>query len=278
MNTNVSALFDQGLDIGSLETAAQSPERLAEVAREFEALLVHQLLRQMREASRWNEDEEDSLFGTQLVETIDVELARQLAAGGGLGLAKMLMARVLDDTPVDGPPAGAVSVVPATASYATSPSPVTPVASAPDIVRSTGVPDAVGDALVTSGFGPRRDPIAGDARFHAGVDLRAAYGREVGAAETGRVVFAGEQGGYGLTVVLEHGAGLQTRYAHLSSILVDAGQTVEAREPVGRAGQTGRATGTHLHFELIRDGKPADPTSLEGGLDGLVKKLRLSAD
>ena len=114
--------------------------------------------------------------------------------------------------------------------------------------------------------------------LRAGVDLHAAYGREVGAAQRGRVVRAGEQGGYGLTVVVEHRPGVQTRYAHLSSILVAPGEMVDARQTIGRAGQTGRATGTHVHFEVTLDGEPVDPGNLKGGLDGLLKQLRLSAE
>ncbi len=274
MTLPVSTLVGLDLPTGLSGDGSGSPERLRDIAREFEAMLIHQLLRQMREASRWmrNEDE-DELFGDRLLETIDVEMARQLAEGGGLGLASVLMPRLLEGA--EGEP------VPQVASMMTS-APTYVATSATNAVATITPPGAAPDPLVsdrvTSQFGLRMDPIAGDHRFHAGVDLRAAYGREIGAAESGTVVFSGEQGGYGLTVVVEHGAGVRTRYAHLSSILVTDGDRVEARDPIGRAGHTGRATGSHLHFELIRDGERVDPTSIEGGLDGLLKKLRLSAD
>jgi murein DD-endopeptidase MepM/ murein hydrolase activator NlpD len=90
-------------------------------------------------------------------------------------------------------------------------------------------------------------------KFHQGVDLRAAYGQEVHSAAAGRVVFSGEQGGYGTTVVVEHADGTRTRYAHLSARLVEKGDELSTGQPLGRAGagRSGRATGTHLHFEVI---------------------------
>lgn len=114
---------------------------------------------------------------------------------------------------------------------------------------------------VTSAFGWRRDPITGALRFHQGIDLRAAFGEAVTAAAAGRVVFSGEQGGYGTTVVIEHDNGIQTRYAHLSSALVRAGEIVKAGDILGRAGSSGRSTGPHLHFEVTVDGRPADPST-----------------
>ncbi len=113
---------------------------------------------------------------------------------------------------------------------------------------------------MTSEFGWRRDPFTGHAKFHQGVDLRAAYGQEVQAAGSGRVVFSGEQRGYGTTVVVEHANGTRSRYAHLSAALVSKGERVDSATPVGRAGHSGRATGTHLHFEVTdADGHPLPP-------------------
>lgn len=80
------------------------------------------------------------------------------------------------------------------------------------------------------------------------------------AAAPGRVVFAGEQGAYGHTVVVEHGEGWRTRYAHLSAIAVQAGQELADGSVVGRVGQSGRATGPHLHFEVWKDGVRVDPS------------------
>jgi murein DD-endopeptidase MepM/ murein hydrolase activator NlpD len=116
------------------------------------------------------------------------------------------------------------------------------------------------DGNVTSKFGWRRDPFTGAAKFHRGVDLKAAYGEDIQAAGEGRVVFSGQQGGYGTTVLIEHADGTRTRYAHLSVALVGQGDTVASGQAIGRAGRSGRATGTHLHFEVIgADGRHMDP-------------------
>jgi murein DD-endopeptidase MepM/ murein hydrolase activator NlpD len=78
------------------------------------------------------------------------------------------------------------------------------------------------------------------------------------------VAFAGDQGGHGLTVVVDHGNGLQMRYAHLSSIAVQPGDDVTPDRAIGQVGSSGRSTGLHLHVELIRAGQPIDPSSLLG--------------
>jgi murein DD-endopeptidase MepM/ murein hydrolase activator NlpD len=108
-------------------------------------------------------------------------------------------------------------------------------------------------ARVTSGFGPRGD------RFHAGVDLAAPYGARVRAARSGVVGFAGRNDGYGKLVTVEHGDGVETRYAHLSRILVGPGTRVSTGTVVGRVGATGDATGPHLHFEVRYRGAALDP-------------------
>jgi murein DD-endopeptidase MepM/ murein hydrolase activator NlpD len=102
-------------------------------------------------------------------------------------------------------------------------------------------------------YGPR------DNQFHAGLDFPAATGTAVTAAASGRAIFSGYDDGWGLTVVLDHGNGLHTRYAHLSAALVSVGTSVNAGTQVGRVGSTGHATGPHLHFEVTVRGANADP-------------------
>lgn len=116
-----------------------------------------------------------------------------------------------------------------------------------------------------SAFGQRRHPITGTVRLHAGVDIGAPTGTPVLAAADGRVAHAGWMGGYGLTVDILHADGLSTRYAHLSQILVDPGQSIAHEEPLGHVGSTGQSTGPHLHFEVRRDGTPVDPATFYDG-------------
>lgn len=106
---------------------------------------------------------------------------------------------------------------------------------------------------VTSEFGMRWG------RLHAGIDLAAAPGTPVQAAKSGRVILAGWEGAYGLSVVIDHGDGSRSRYAHASAVLVQTGDWVNQGEPVIRVGSTGRTTGPHLHFEIIVGGQRQNP-------------------
>ena len=117
-----------------------------------------------------------------------------------------------------------------------------------------------GEADVSSPFGYRPDPFLGRPALHPGVDLVQAYGATIKATGAGRVVHAGPMGGYGNMVEIDHGNGLATRYGHMSEILVEEGEEVEAGAALGRIGSTGRSTGPHLHYEVRVDGEPVDPT------------------
>jgi murein DD-endopeptidase MepM/ murein hydrolase activator NlpD len=116
-----------------------------------------------------------------------------------------------------------------------------------------------GPVETTSTFGYRTDPFFGRPALHTGVDLRDEYGSPVRATAAGVVVTAGHSGGYGQMVEIDHGSGVATRYAHLSSISASVGQEVEPGAVLGRLGSTGRSTGPHLHYEVRIDGEPVDP-------------------
>jgi len=113
--------------------------------------------------------------------------------------------------------------------------------------------------FITSGFGRRPDPIEDGSDFHTGVDISAPYGSPVQAPAEGLVIFCGWQQGYGNCVEVSHGGGLVTRYAHLSSILVKPGQKLKRWQKIGLVGTSGRTTGSHLHYEVLRNGLPSDP-------------------
>lgn len=112
---------------------------------------------------------------------------------------------------------------------------------------------------VSSGFGWRRHPIFKTRRFHDGIDITASYGNGVYAYTSGVVSFAGWNGGYGKVIYIDHGNGLQTRYAHLSKIYVRQGQKVSVGQKIGAVGSTGLSTGPHLHFEVRKYGKAQNP-------------------
>lgn len=111
---------------------------------------------------------------------------------------------------------------------------------------------------VSSGFG-HRTPVGGGGSFHSGLDIRAQRGTPVRVASAGTVAFAGRQSGYGSLVVVDHGGGIKTLYAHLSAMFVEEGAKVKPGDVVGAVGSSGRATGSHLHYEVRVAGRPVDP-------------------
>lgn len=115
------------------------------------------------------------------------------------------------------------------------------------------------NARVGSMFGYRRDPFTRRSKFHSGVDIKARWGDPIGASQAGTVKFAGWYHGYGKIVIVDHGGGITTHYAHLSSFDVVVGDRLERGVIVGRAGSTGRATSPHLHYEVRIDGNPVNP-------------------
>lgn len=112
---------------------------------------------------------------------------------------------------------------------------------------------------ISSGFGPRRDPFRGTAAMHRGLDFRAPHGSPIHAAADGRVSFVGWKSGYGKVVEIDHGAGMVTRYAHMSRFNSKVGAEVTAGDVIGAIGSTGRSTGPHLHFEVRINNNAVNP-------------------
>ena len=115
------------------------------------------------------------------------------------------------------------------------------------------------DYRVTSGFGPRLDPFKKRAAFHAGVDFGTAAGTPVYATLSGTITRSGYKGPYGLVVEIDHGNGFRSRYGHLARSRVRRGQAVEFQQHIADAGNSGRSTGPHLHYEVWYEGKVRDP-------------------
>ncbi len=117
------------------------------------------------------------------------------------------------------------------------------------------------EGWISSGYGYRQDPMGGQGRsFHRGVDIASWHGTPVRASAAGEVKFTGRNGGYGKTVEIEHEFGFSTLYAHLSKYAVEAGDKVSQGEVIGNVGSTGRATGSHLHYEVRVNGETIDPS------------------
>ena len=112
---------------------------------------------------------------------------------------------------------------------------------------------------ITSIFGPRNDPFNRRLSIHSGIDVRGQIGTPIYAAADGTIQFAQYNGGYGNMIIINHGGRYETLYAHLSKIDVEAGDKVRKGDVIGALGSTGRSTGPHLHYEVIKDGVAVDP-------------------
>lgn len=119
--------------------------------------------------------------------------------------------------------------------------------------------------FMSSGFGNRQDPVSGEFSFHRGVDFAGNAGDLVIAVGAGLVTFAGYRPDYGYVVDVTHGDGYVTRYAHNARVLVRQGETVARGQRLAIMGSTGRSTGPHVHFEVLRNGTPVNPLSYLGG-------------
>ncbi len=112
---------------------------------------------------------------------------------------------------------------------------------------------------ITSGFGYRSDPITNRKAWHKGIDIAASYGISIKAAASGKVILAGYYNELGQTVIIDHGNGLASVYGHSSKLLVKKGQVVKKGDGIAKVGSSGRATGSHLHFEIRVNDVPIDP-------------------
>ncbi len=226
------------------------PATPGDATRQFEVLLARELLRAMRATVDDDGPGTGSAFGRDTLHAMfDDRLADGVA--GHLGLARAV-ARQLE--PGATPAAPVISPVRLTPP---APRPHGRLAVGAAAFAGPGLPPA--DGPVSSPFGRRVHPVTGTPSFHEGLDIAAPLGSEIRAVRAGTVVHAGPMGSYGLTVEIDHGDGLRTRYAHASRLHVRRGQRVDAGEAVADVGATGRATGPHLHLEVRRHGRAIDP-------------------
>ena len=264
-------------------------EELVRLAQEFEAVLMNEMLSGWRQSLMADDEESGGKQGV-LADMVGTEFGRALSRSGGLGIGDVLIralhrrygatagggaAQEVESRDIELAQPTTTQGVPLAYGARPGPSSVGAVprfdrADATADLGSTDHDHAAPDrsltqppaGVVTSGFGWRTDPINGRQRFHTGADVRMAYGEEVSTAASGRVRFAGDRAGYGLTVEVDHGNGYETRYAHLSSASVKPGDVVDAGSVIARSGNSGRSTGPHLHVELLRHGQALDPSSL----------------
>jgi murein DD-endopeptidase MepM/ murein hydrolase activator NlpD len=240
-----SLLAGRGITAAGSTSGAVDPSKVKELATQFEAMLRSQMLKGMQTAMMDGEESTDGFKAGPLGDVMTQELGLALSRAGGFGLGSMLN--------------GAMSRMPGIA--APAPTEAGPSAT-PDVVATPLAPTP----RISSAYGWRNDPIDGGTKFHKGIDLPMPTGSEVRVPADGRVVSVGEQPGYGLTAVVDHGNGLESRYAHLSSTDVRPGDPVRAGDLIARSGNTGRSTGPHLHFEVTLNGQAVDPQAWAGAV------------
>ena len=143
-----------------------------------------------------------------------------------------------------------------------------------EVVGSLPLTAPLDQFRISSGFGPRKDPITGTRSRHHGIDFAARRNMSVLSTAPGRITFADRKHRYGRLVEIDHGYGIRTRYAHLQKILVKVGQTVGHREKIGLLGSSGRSTGPHVHYEVLVDGKQIDPMNFLRAGHGMLGFIR----
>jgi murein DD-endopeptidase MepM/ murein hydrolase activator NlpD len=259
-------LASSGIRIEDKVSAAQKAtgkdqkSELKKVAQEFEAVFITNLLKVMRETI-----EESGLleggFGKSIyTEMFDQEVAVNMARHGTLGISDLLYKNLSATDEASGNKSGEEPV-----QNSMPDPPVLPQASPKEQGGNPKSACEISDmqlpvqAPISSAFGLRKDPFSKQTKFHKGLDLSAPEGMKVVPALPGTVLTAGYENGYGNAVVIQHANGIQTKYGHLASINVKAGDSVDSQSTLGTVGNTGHSTGSHLHFEVIRMGKPIDP-------------------
>ena len=130
-----------------------------------------------------------------------------------------------------------------------------------NFVSGSGIMASPSDGYISSPYGWRSHPLLGRGRLHAGIDFAAGYGSTIRAADSGTVIYSGWYGGYGKTVIISHGKGITTLYAHASELYVQEGESVKRGQPISAIGSTGFSTGPHLHFEVRKNGTPVNPAN-----------------
>jgi murein DD-endopeptidase MepM/ murein hydrolase activator NlpD len=217
---------------------------MQEQLEEFASLLIFQMLQTMRRTIPHTGLLDKGVAHDLYMSLFDQEIARHMARRQDLGLTSLLdqQFQVLPEGTVQ--PSRRLHAVEAYRQW-----------------QEPGFRQLVFpvDGQLSSPFGWRQDPFDGTEKWHDGVDIAAPAGSLVRAAAAGQVVFSGDRQGYGNLVILEHQDGYQTYYAHNAERLVETGTVVKRGQPIARVGQTGRATGPHVHFEIHRHDQALDP-------------------
>jgi murein DD-endopeptidase MepM/ murein hydrolase activator NlpD len=214
----------------------QDPESIKKVAKDMEALFAYEMIKAMRATT--GESDKKGLGSDTYMTMFDLELSK-LFAERGLGLQDMFTKGL---------------------SAASGKAKKGPLENVTDELKTILPED--GHPRISSGFGLRKDPISGDRKFHHGLDIPAPAGTGIHPVKPGTVQFSGEQAGYGNVVIIDHGDGFVSKYAHNQANLVSTGDSVNPATVIATVGNTGRSTGPHVHFEVAYQGEKVDPQVL----------------
>ena len=233
-----------GTSLGNIEQfrGRNDPEALKAIAKEMEALFAHEMIKAMRKTT---ESPSGDNFGKDAYMSIfDMELSR-LIAEKGLGLQEVFLRGIRSSASGE-----------RKKEEGKSPKPIY----LHDAQKELSTPETLPlNGIISSPYGMRKHPVYGTYRFHHGIDIAASAGTEVYPMRYGRVTFSGIRPGYGNVVVIDHGDGFVSTYAHNKANLVKEGDEVTSVTPIAQVGGTGVATGPHLHFEVTHQGTHIDP-------------------
>ena len=245
------------------------PQDVKSAAAELSSLFVSQMLAVMRRTVPKSGLLNKGFAHDTYVSMFDQEIARTIARREDFGLTAMLQRQLKDpgaDRQVPGRPLAALPRPPIGSHQQPPVSRTAQQATAIDAYRQQAtLTDSrfimPVEGRHTSDFGIRVHPIDHEEQLHGGMDIAAPAGTPIRAAAAGQVVFSGPQSGYGNVIVVQHAEGYSTLYAHNLENLVSVGTIVSQGQPVATVGDTGRATGPHMHFEIRKDGKQLDPVT-----------------
>jgi murein DD-endopeptidase MepM/ murein hydrolase activator NlpD len=217
---------------------------MREEVAEFASLFIFQMLQVMRRTIPQSGLLDKGFAHDMYMSLFDQEVARQIARRGDFGLTSLLLRQFSEQEAAPRPPGQRAEALQAYRQQL------------PQYAEVFALP---ADGFLSSPFGWRRDPFVEESKWHNGIDIAASAGALVRAVAPGTVNFSGPRPGYGNLVILEHQNGYQTYYGHNAENLVPSGTQVQQGQPIARVGQTGHATGPHVHFELRKDGQALDP-------------------
>ncbi len=230
---------------GGVEPALNADD--VEAAKSFEGYLVEMMIQQMRKTIP------EGIFQSTGIDMFsgmfDQAVAKEIAAGGGLGLAEAMAAQMNGATPE---------------SLTMPIEPGISVGSAMNESPFARGSNPIEGGVMTSGYGRRRDPFTGESRMHRAVDIAAPMGTPIQTLAPGVITMAETNGNYGQVVMVDHGDGWKSLYAHCDRMDVQVGDTVDGGAQLGTVGSSGRSTGPHLHLEIRHHGERVDPTNVLG--------------